>query len=70
MEELFHWIDWLEEAPEFQECIKKTYTWDTEKITTLHQVDHQITRAINFQVNTTLEGYIIEFVAKNPQKFS
>ena len=39
-EELFHWIDWLKEAPKFQECVKKTYVWDIEKIATLHRLDH------------------------------
>ena len=53
-EELFHWIDMLQEAPEFQECIKKTYTWDTEKITTLHQLDHQMTWVVDFWVHTNL----------------
>jgi hypothetical protein len=60
LEELFHWIDWLQEAPKFKN-VKKTCAWDTENITTLHQLDHHIMRVIDFWVNTTLEGYIIEF---------
>jgi hypothetical protein len=69
-EELFHWVDQLQEAPEFKEHVKKTCTWDTENITTLHRLDHQIMRAVDFWVNMTLEGYIIEFTAKNHQYFS
>jgi hypothetical protein len=70
LEELFHFIDRLQEAPEFQESIKKRCTWDTDKITSLHQLDHQITRAVDFWVNMTLEGYIIEFTVENHQYFS
>jgi hypothetical protein len=70
LEELFHWIDRLQEAPEFQERVKKTCAWDTENITTLHRLDHPVMRAIDFWVNTTLEGYIIEFAAENHQYFS
>jgi hypothetical protein len=69
-EELFCWIDRLQEAPKFQECVKKTCNWDTEKIATLRQLDHEITRAINFWVRMTLEGYIIEFADENHQSFS
>jgi hypothetical protein len=33
-------------------------------------LDRPITRAVDFWVNTTLEGYIIEFAAENHQYFS
>jgi hypothetical protein len=33
-------------------------------------LDSPITQEIDFWVNTTLEGYIIEFVAENHQYFS
>jgi hypothetical protein len=69
-EELFHWIYQLREAQKFQEQVKKTCTWDTKKITTLHQLDHQITRIVDFWVHMTLDGYIIEFEADNHQFFS
>jgi hypothetical protein len=36
----------------------------------LHRLDHQITRAVDFWVNTTLEGYIIDFAVENHQSFS
>jgi hypothetical protein len=32
MEEIFHWIDRLQEAPEFQERVKMTCSWDIENI--------------------------------------
>jgi hypothetical protein len=67
---LFHWIDILQEALEFRERVKKTCAWGIEKITTLHRLDRPVMRAINFWVNTTLEGYIIEFAAENHQSFS
>jgi hypothetical protein len=69
-EELFHWINRLQEAPEFQERAKRIYTWDTEKIEALHQLDCPVTRTIDFWVKTTLEGYIIEFAVENHQSFS
>jgi hypothetical protein len=50
--------------------MKKTYIWNTEKVATNHRLDYQITRAVDFWVNTTLEGYIIEFIAENYQYFS
>jgi hypothetical protein len=28
LEEIFHWIDRLQEALKFQEWVKKTYSWD------------------------------------------
>jgi hypothetical protein len=43
LEELFHWIDRLQEASEFQEQLKKTCAWDTESIATLHRLDHLVT---------------------------
>jgi hypothetical protein len=70
LEELFHWIERLQEALEFQERVKKTCTWDTKNIAVLHRLDRPITRAVDFWVNTTLEGYIIEFAAENHQSFS
>jgi hypothetical protein len=70
LEELFHWVDRLQEAPEFKEHVKKICTWDTEKLAELHRLDHQITRAVDFWVDTTLEGYIIEFAVENHQYFS
>ena len=36
LEELFHWIDRLQEALEFQERVKRTCTWDTKNIASLH----------------------------------
>jgi hypothetical protein len=69
-EEYFHSIDRLQEALEFQERVKKTYAWDTENIAALHRLDSLVTRAIDFWVNTTLEGYIIEFAVENHQSFS
>jgi hypothetical protein len=68
--ELFHWIYRLQEAPEFQERVNKTYTWDTDKITKFHQLDQQIMRAVEFWVCTTMERYIVEFVAENHKYFS
>ena len=53
-EEIFQWIDRLQEAPEFQEQVKKTCAWDTKNIAALHRLDRSVTRAIDFCVNTTL----------------
>ena len=36
----------------------------------LHQLDIELTRVVDFCVHATLEGYIIEFTAKNHQSFS
>jgi hypothetical protein len=44
--------------------------WDTKKLVSLQRMDFPITRAVHFWVNTTLEGYIIEFAAENHQYFS
>jgi hypothetical protein len=43
LEELFHWIERLQEALELQKRVKKTCTWDTKRILALHLLDHSIT---------------------------
>jgi hypothetical protein len=68
-EELFQWIKRLQEAPEFQERVKRICAWDTEKLAALQRLDCPVMRAIDFWVSTTLEGYIIEFAAKNDRYF-
>ena len=69
-EECFHSIKRIQEAPEFQGQTKNISAWDTEKLATLQRLDCPVTRAMDFWVSTTLEGYIIEFVAENHQSFS
>jgi hypothetical protein len=69
-EEFFHWIKRLQEAPEFQGWTKKICAWDTKKLAALQRLDCPVTRAVDFWVSTTLEGYIIEFAAENHQSFS
>jgi hypothetical protein len=70
LEEFFHWIKRLQEAPEFQGWAKKICAWDTEKLAALQRLDCPVTRAVDFWVSTMLEGYIIEFAAENHQSFS
>jgi hypothetical protein len=70
LEEFFQLIKRLQEAPEFQGQIKKICMWDTDKLVGLHRLDCPFTRAMDFWVSTTIEGYIIEFVAENHQSFS
>jgi hypothetical protein len=69
-EEIFHWIKRLQEALEFQEQVNIIYAWDIENLAALHRLDCPVTQAIDFWVSTTLEGYIIKFIAKNHQCFS
>jgi hypothetical protein len=44
--------------------------WDTENLAALQRLDCLVTRAVDFWVSTTLEGYIIKFLAENHQSFS
>jgi hypothetical protein len=44
--------------------------WDTDKLAALQRLDCPVTRAIDFWVTTTIEGYIIKFAAENHQSFS
>jgi hypothetical protein len=69
-EEIFHWIKRLQEAPEFQERVKRIYAWDTKILAALYRLDCPVTRVVDFLVCTTLEGYIIKFVVENHQSFS
>jgi hypothetical protein len=69
-EEVFQWLDWLQEALEYKDRDKRRYNWTIEGLAALHQLDHQISRVVDLWVHTTLEGYIIEFAAKNHQYFS
>jgi hypothetical protein len=57
-------------VPEFKDHVKKIFNWTIEQLATLHKLDHQISRAVDFWVQTTLEGYIIEFSIENHQYFS
>jgi hypothetical protein len=69
-EEVFQWLDHLQEAPEYKDRVKRKYNWTVEGLVTLHHLDHLISRAVDFWVQTVLEGYIIEFSAENHQYFS
>jgi hypothetical protein len=49
---------------------RKNFSTDTENLLELHRLDCPVTWAIDLWVSTTLEGYIIEFAAKNHHSFS
>jgi hypothetical protein len=40
LEELFQWLDQLQEAPEYKDQVKKTYNWTFASLVALHRLDH------------------------------
>ena len=44
--------------------------WAHEDLVTLHRLNTDLTRAVDFWVESTLEGYIVEFAAECYQYFS
>jgi hypothetical protein len=69
-EEVYQWIDQLQEVIEFKDRVKKIFNWVIERITALQNLDHHIFWAVEFWVQTTLERYIVEFSMENHQSFS
>ena len=54
-----------------QEGLRKiNRRWAYEDLVALHRVDTELTRAMDFCVRTTLEGYAMEFTAECYQSFS
>ena len=45
------------------------YNYIDENLVSLHRLNHRISHAMYFWVQTILEGYIIEFDAENHQAF-
>jgi hypothetical protein len=43
LEEFFHWIKRLQEAPEFQGWAKKICAWDTKNLAALQRLDCPVT---------------------------
>ena len=44
--------------------------WAHRDLVALHRMDTELTRAVDFWVRTTLEGYTVEFAAECYQSFS
>ena len=44
--------------------------WVHRDLVALHRLDNELTRAVDFWVETTLNGYIVEFAAEFYQSFS
>jgi hypothetical protein len=68
-EEVFQWLDRLQEAPEFKDRVKRRLHWNVAQLVSLHRLDHLICRVVYFWVKTMLDGYIIEFFVENHQSF-
>jgi len=66
---LFHWLDRLQEAPNYKYWVKKIYNSIFESLETLSNLDQHISRDIDLWVQNTPEGYIIEFAIENHQAF-
>ena len=49
---------------------KINYRLAHEDLVALHRVNTELTRAVDFWVRTTLEGYTVEFAAECYQSFS
>ena len=49
---------------------KINHRWAHEDLVALHRVNTELTRAVDFWVRTTLEGYTVESAAECYQSFS
>lgn len=59
-------MKWLEEAPaDYKHREKKIVEWSFLNIIALQQLYYKLTRAVYLWVQTTVEGYIIEFVVES-----
>ena len=68
--DLYNWLRRLR-AKVAQEGLRKiNRRWAHEDLVALHRVDTELTRAVDFWVKTTLEGYVVEFAAECYQSFS
>ena len=70
LEELYNWLRRLQvktlQGGQRKVCRK----WTHVNLVALHQLDTDLTRAVDFWVQSTLEGYIMEFAAQCQQSFS
>jgi len=59
-------MKWLEEAPaDYKHRENKIVEWSFLNIIALQQLYYKLTRAVYLWVQTTVEGYIIEFVVES-----
>ena len=68
--DLYNWLRRLRATVPQEGSRKINYRWAHEDLVALHQVDTELTRAVDFWVRTTLEGYAVEFAAECYQSFS
>ena len=68
--DLYNWLRRLRATVPQEGLRKINHRWAHEDLVALHRVDAELTRAVDFWVKTTLEGYVVEFAAECYQSFS
>ena len=63
-EELYNWLRRLQTKTVKEKSWKINQKWVHEDLVALHRLNTDLTRAVDFWVESTLDGYIVEFAAK------
>lgn len=67
---LENWLTWYHHKSRDPIHPRLCRDWTIAYLVNIHRLNTELRRVVDFWVDATLEGYIIEFVAKNHQSFS
>jgi len=70
LEDFCNWLRTLKGKNHSGGLTSAHYSWTSLDLILLQQLYNNLTRAVDFWVKTTMEGYIVEFSAENYQSFS
>ena len=63
-EELYNWLRRLQTKIVKEKSRKINHKWAHEDLVALHRLNTDLTRVVDFWVEYTLDGYIVEFAAE------
>ena len=69
-EELYNWLRRLQTKTIKEKSRNINRKWPHKDLMMLHRLDTDLTRVVDFWVESTLEGYIVDFAAECYQYFS
>jgi len=67
--EIYNWLNILRHKVWIRCHGRIIKNWNTDNLATLHRLYIKITKVVDYWVQPTLEGYIIEFVMENHYSF-
>lgn len=69
-EDLYNWLRELKWQSPLSGSVITYHSWTSSGTALVQQLDNEKTRVVYFWVKTTVEGYVVEFVAESYQSYS